>query len=222
MQRVGWGDTSPGSRSPAPVVDWRCQTFQMNRIRKIGVLLVAFLLLGIILQDLNHFNRYGHIAPLGLHADVDVSKGDIGIEGITKLYEARLTNYGPLPARVTACDFISDASAHGTMVAYAVERWDNKLKGWKTLFEDEKSTFCRPYPLGIAQAHLFTKLLWPGQSILTSWEATAARGDFQLGDSARFSIFSAEAGDWRTTYPTAAFRIDELPHIADGPARVRH
>jgi hypothetical protein len=209
-------------RGSAPAVDWRCQTFQMNRIRKIGVLLVAFLLLAFILQELNHFCRYGHVAPLGLHADVDVTKGDIGIEGISKLYQARLTNYGPVPARVTACEFISDASEHGTMVAYAVERWDDQLKSWKTLSEDEKSTFCRPYPLGISQAHLFTKLLWPGQSISTNEEATAASGGFQLGDSARFSIFSAEAGDWRTTYPTAAFRLDELPRIAESPARMRH
>jgi hypothetical protein len=194
----------------------------MNRIRQIVVLFAAFLLLGVILQELNHFHRYGHIARFGLHADVDVSRANIGIEGISKLYQAKLTNYRPLPTRVTACDFITDASAHGTMVAYAVQRWDNQLKSWKTLSRDEKSTFCRPYPLGIAQAHLFTMLLWPGQSISTNEEATAARGGFQLGDSARFSIFSGEAGDWRTIYPTTAFRIDELPKIADSPPRVRH
>ena len=194
----------------------------MNRIRTAGVSLLALLLLGLILHELNHFCRYGHIAPLGLHADVVISRGDIGIEGISKLYEARLINYGPFPARVTACDFISDASAHGTMVAYAIERWDKQVGKWSTIVEEEKSTFCRPYPLGIAKAHLFSRLLWLGQSISTGEEATTARGGFQLGDSARFSVFSGEAGNWRTAFPTAAFRVDEIPRVEGVPLRVRH
>jgi hypothetical protein len=194
----------------------------MNRIQNACVLLIVLLFLALILHELNHFYRYGHLVPLGLHADVVVSKGDIGIEGISKLYEAKLTNYGPLPAKVTACDFITDASARGTMVAYAVDQWDNRLKKWKTVVEFEESTFCRPYPLGISEARLFSTLLWPGQSISTGEEATAARGDFQLGDNARFSVFSGKAGDWKTAFPTAAFRIDELPNIEDGSLRVRH
>lgn len=194
----------------------------MNRIRQVGFLLITLCFLGLTLHEFNHFHRYGHLVPLGLHADVDVSNGDIGIEGISKLYAARLTNHGPLPARVMACDFITDASAHGTTVAYAVEQWDNRLKKWKTVVEYGESTFCRPYPLGISQARLFSTLLWPGQSISTGEEATAARGGFQLGDNARFSVFSGKAGDWRSTFPTAAFRIDEAPKIEDGSLRVRH
>jgi hypothetical protein len=193
----------------------------MSRIRKAALLLFALGLLGFIFHELNHFCRHGHLVPLGLHADVVVSHGDIGIGGISKLYEARLTNYGPFPARVTACDFITDASEHGTMVAYAVERWDNSSKKWKTVVEHDAATFCRPYPLGISQAHLFSTFLWPGQSISTGEEASAARG-FQLGDKARFSVFSQRAGDWTTTFPTAAFPIDEIPKNEDDSLRVRH
>ena len=185
----------------------------MNGIQKIGVLLLALLLVALLLHEFHHFDRYGHFVPLGLHADIVASKGDIGLEGITKLYEATLTNYGVLPAKVTACDFTTDASAHGTKVAYVVEQWDGRQNKWKTV-EYEEPPFCRPYPLGISEARLFSALLWPGQSISTGKEATAARGGFQIGDYARFLVFSGKAEDWRKAFPTAAFRIDELPTYA--------
>ena len=187
----------------------------MNRVQKTGVLLLMLFAAVLVLHELNHFDRYGHLVGLGLHADAVVSKGDAGYEGITKLYQARLTNYGLLPVKVTACDFTTDASVHGTMVAYAAEKWDSRQNKWKTV-ESGESTFCRPYPLGIiSEARLFSALLWPGQSISTRKEATAARGSFQIGDYARFSVFSGKAGDWRKALPTAAFRIDEPGKLGD-------
>jgi hypothetical protein len=194
----------------------------MSRLRKAGVLLIALVSLGVAFVELNHYYRYGHLAPFALHADAVVRKGDIGIEGISKLYEARLTNYGLYPVKVTVCDFISDAFAHGTMAAYAVERWNRQVGKWETVVVWDKSKFCRPYPLGIVQASLRRKLLWPEQSLWTGEEATAAREGFQVGDSARFSVFSGDAGDWRTALPTSAFRIDERPRFEEVPFRVRH
>jgi hypothetical protein len=172
----------------------------------------ALLLVVLLLHELHHFDRYGHLVRLGLHADLIVSKGDSGLEGITKLYEARLTNYGLLPAKVTACDFIFNA-AHGTKVAYVVEQWDRRQNKWKTV-EFGEPPFCRPYPLGISEAHLYSALLWPGQSIGTGKEATSARDSFQIGDYARLSVFSGKKGDWRNAFPTPAFRIDEHPTYA--------
>jgi hypothetical protein len=93
---------------------------------------------------------------------------------------------------------------------------------WETVVVWDKSKFCRPYPLGIVQASLRRKLLWPEQSLWTGEEATAAREGFQVGDSARFSVFSGDAGDWRTALPTSAFRIDERPRFEEVPFRVRH
>jgi hypothetical protein len=191
------------------------KALQMKHVQKAGVLLLMFSAAALLLLELNHFHRYGHLVGLGLHADAVVSKGDAGYEGITKLYQARLTNYGLLPATVTACDFTTDASVHGTIVAYAVEKWDSRQKKWTTV-EFGESTFCRPHPLGIiSEAHLFSTLLWPGQSISTTKEATSARHVFQIGDYARFSVFSGTVGDWRNTLPTAAFRIDEPGKIGD-------
>jgi hypothetical protein len=206
----------------APRAGWRCPTDCMNTLQKAAVSLIAVASVGLITLESTHFYRYGHFVGPALHADVIVGKGDIGIEGISKLYEAKLTNYAPFPVKVKACDFISDASAPGTMVAYAVERWDRQLGKWAKVVEWDESLFCRPYPLGIAQAHLISKWLWPGQSISTGEEATAARRGFDLGDSARFSVFYGAAGDWKFSLPTGAFRIDELPKFEELPLRVRH
>jgi hypothetical protein len=194
----------------------------MNTLQKVAVSLLAVASVGFMILESIHFYRYGHFVRPTLHADVLVGKGDIGIEGISKLYEAQLTNYAPFPVKVKACDFISDASASGTMVAYAVERWDRQLGKWAKVVEWNELSFCRRYPLGIAEAHLISKWLWPGQSISTGEEATAARGGFDLGDSARFSVFYDAAGDWKSSLPTEAFRIDELPKFEELPLRVRH
>jgi hypothetical protein len=186
----------------------------MGRVQKTGLLLLMCFATVVLLHELIHLDRYGHLVRFGLHADLVVSKGDIGLEGITKLYEARLTNYGLLPAKVTACDFTTYASAHGTKVAYTVEQWDSRQNKWMPV-EYGEPPFCRRYPLGnISEARLFSALLWPGQSIATGKEATAARGGFQIGDHARFSVFTGKAGDWRSAFPTPAFRIDELPTYA--------
>jgi len=190
----------------------------MGRVQKTGVLLLMFFITVLLLHEVIHLDRYGHLVRFGLHADLVVSKGANGLEGITKLYEARLTNYGLLPAKVTACDFTTDASAHGTKVAYTVEQWDSRQNKWKPVVEfGDEPPFCLRYPGGnISEARLFLALLWPGQSIATDKEATAARRGFQIGDHARFSVFTGKAGDWRNAFPTPAFRIDEqeLPMYA--------
>jgi hypothetical protein len=96
----------------------------MSTLQKVGVFLIAATSLGVIIQESIHFYRYGHFVLPTLHADTVVRTGDIGIEGISKLYEAKLTNYAPVPVKVTACDFISDASVsrhHGRVCRRAME-----------------------------------------------------------------------------------------------------
>src|ERR1700723_671754 len=87
-----------------------------------------------------------------LSAEVVTRSEDIGIPGITKMYEATLTNRGFLPVRVMQCDFLDDTMSPGTMVAYAVQRWNDGRKQWDTIVEFGKSQFCKPYPLGIVKA----------------------------------------------------------------------
>jgi hypothetical protein len=191
---------------------------EMTLSARIGVLTATLLVLPISLLELGHLIRFGHFLPFGLHADVVVSKADYGIDGITKAYEAKLTNYGILPARITACDFIDDAMSHGTLVGSTVEKWDPSARKWESIFKRDKSAFCQPYPLGMIETHVITKRLWLGQSISTGEEATAARDIFSIGDKARFVVFARDG----LAFPTAAFSIDEHPIRPDVPYRVRH
>jgi hypothetical protein len=185
---------------------------------KIGLLTAAVLLLPISLLQLGHLIRFGHFFPFGLHADVTVRKVDYGIEGVTKAYEARLTNYGITPAKAIACDFIDDTMSYGTLVGSQVQKWDPSANKWEDAFKAEKSSFCRPYPLGMIETHVITKRLWFLQSISAGEEATAARDIFAIGDKARFLVFAADDN----ALPTVAFSIDEHPITSGVPYRVRH
>jgi hypothetical protein len=157
----------------------------------------------------------------GLQAEVTVDNADIGIPGISKMYEARLINRGLWPIRVHYCAFVDDSMSPGTMVAYAVERWENTLGSWKTIVRASGADFCRPYPLGIVKASLKSRLLWPGQSLSTEEEATAARDGFNIGDRARFVVFAGEPEDSSSAIATPDFIIDEHRQT-DVPLRIRH
>jgi hypothetical protein len=156
----------------------------------------------------------------GLRAEVTVDNADIGIPGISKMYEARLLNQGPWPIRVHYCAFVDDTNSPGTMVAYAVERWDQDSRSWKTIVKASGADFCKPYPLGIVRANLKSRLLWPGQSLSTGEEATAARDGFNIGDRARFVIFPGPEGS-SSGVATSNFIIDEHRQT-DEPLRIRH
>lgn len=198
-------------------MSWRTWT-----LLGIGLLAVATVAGRVAFFHWRHSYDYGHRAPLGLHADVIVRSGSIGIPGVTKTYEAELNNLGFLPTRVTRCEFVDDASSHGTMIAYAVERWDGSLSGWKTVVNLNEASFCKPYPPGIVWARVTTRWLWPGQRLTTGEEATAAREPFGKGDSARFVVYGRAGDPKPEPVPTAAFQIDETPSTEAGAFRVRH
>jgi len=157
----------------------------------------------------------------GLRAEVVTSKADIGIPGISKIYDARLVNRGIWPVRVSYCDFISDNSTRGKMIGYSVERWDSMARKWTTIVDVHGADFCKPYPLGIVEARLTSTLLWPGQSLSTGEEATAARDAFNVGDRARFVVFRGTSEDSTSAVATPDFVIDEHRQT-DVPLRVLH
>jgi hypothetical protein len=163
------------------------------------------------------FHRY----PRDLRAEVHVEKADLGIPGITKVYDASVTNYGRVPVRVIRCDFIDDTMSHGVEVAYAIQRWDEKAKQWQQILGASRKSFCHPYPLGVIRANLRTAWLWPGHSLSIGEEATAARDDLKIGDRVRFVIFTAEPGDYSSSIATEEFTIDEHS-TSDVDFRVRH
>jgi hypothetical protein len=156
-----------------------------------------------------------------LSAQLVVTNADIGIPGISKMYAARLVNRGFWAVRISHCDFVDDTLSPGKIVAYAVQRWDDAAKRWTTVVEASTSEFCKPYPLGIVKANVTSALLWPGQSLTTGEEATAARDAFHVGDRSRFVVFWGTAGDYSKAVTTAEFVIDEYPRT-QVPLRVRH
>lgn len=188
----------------------------MRWLRVTGLVMCLLALLGAVWFVAGY--RYG---VNGLRPRLIERQANIGIPGVSKMYEAVIANEGLLPARITRCDYVDDTLSPGQMVAYAVQRWDSQKQRWETLVGLDRETFCKPYPLGIVKAELVEAWLWPGQSLSAGDEATAARGGFDLGDHARFVIFLREAGDYARSVTTQAFTIDERPTI-DVDLRVRH
>ena len=188
----------------------------MGMRHRAALLLIAAVLVSIIgVVEFRHRSTFGHFVPLALHADYTVAEGDIGIPGITKLYDAHITNFGIFPRRIERCEFVTDASASGVSVGYRLQQWDATSHGWHTVV-DASSTYCRPYPLGMVEARLVSKLLWPGETLSTGEEATGAR-DGLKGHDIRFAVVANGYG-----FPTASFVIDEQVQRPDVDYRVRH
>ncbi len=184
----------------------------MNTRRKVGVLLIATASLGAIIHESIHFFRFGHLAPIGLHADAVVTTSSelLGVDGVAKIYDARLTNYGVFPATITACDYLNFASLHDTMVAYYVERRDPQLGRWNVVTEwgaYGSRLFCRP-SFEVTETHLVRRRLWPGESISVGGVVPAQRPGFHVGDDGRFTIFLGALGDRNTALSTAPFRVE--------------
>lgn len=169
-----------------------------------------------------HYADFGHFVPIGLHADVIVHHADIGIPGITKMYEARITNYGLIPVLVERCTFVSDTMEPGVIVAYNIERWDSTGQAWKLTHEFAKPNFCSPVPLSMGMTHWQRTWLWPGQSLSTGEEATGAR--FRKGDRIRFAVITDVTGSTskEAAYTTWPLTIDEQTLDPDTGYRVRH
>ena len=188
----------------------------MSKRLRAAVLLLAAILVSVIgVVEVRHRVIFGHFAPLTLHADVSVANGDIGIAGITKLYDANVTNFGIFPRRIERCEFVTDASAPGVSVGYRLQQLDMASHRWQTVV-DAASEYCRPYPLGIIKARLTSKLLWPSQTLSTGQEATAARGNLK-GRTMRFAVVAKGR-----EFPTSSFVIDEQIEGSDTKYRVRH
>jgi hypothetical protein len=195
------------------------------RIVKLFVLtLVAVSALGMGYVEGLHWIGYGHLIPIGLHADIEVHSGSTGIPGVTKTYEAILTNYGVLPASIEKCSYTSDISGIFTKLAYNIERWNSSRGAWETVETLASPDFCTPAPLRMANTRWDHLWLNPGQSLSTEEESTGARGSFRKGDKLRFVIVTEVSVPAlnNASYPTQPFTLDEQV-IDDGvPYKIRH
>ena len=178
-------------------------------------MLAAVLISVIGAVETRHRLIFGHFAPLTLHADVSMENSDTGIPGITKVYDAHVTNFGIFPRRIERCEFVTDALAPGVSVGYRLQRWEMASRRWQTLL-DAASEYCHPYPLGMIKARLRSKLLWPGQTLSIGAETTGARDNLK-GQRMRFAVVANGR-----EFPTFSFVIDEQIEGTDMNYRVRH
>lgn len=171
-----------------------------------------------------HYRQYKHFVAYGLHADVVIEDASIGIPGQTKLYWAKLSNFGIFPVKLASCDFITDAMDRETGYPYAVQRWNPSSNSWDTISEINGDVFCEPAPLSKVKADVVYKRLWPGKSVETEWEATGAREPFQKGDKARFVVFRTtdKTIAWETAVPSVPFIIEDDVERGDTSFRVKH
>jgi hypothetical protein len=193
----------------------------MSRIRKAAIVFGVLLFLGLFLHELRHFYRYGHFAPLGLHADVTVATSNdvTGVEGTAKIYRAQLTNYGLFPTDLLVCSE-RVAGAAMTEVNYIVERRDHQSGDWRIVPEWDFSGYrllCRPV-FEVTDQYVVPLRLWPGQSIRVGEGIPAQLGGFHVGDDGRFTIFLNADGNKTSAVSTPAFRVDqEVKNKVPGP-----
>jgi len=183
----------------------------MRTAKKTAFVLVCFFVPACCVPELVHVTRFGHFAPLGLHADVIVRKADYGIPGISKVYEPRLSNFGIAPETVMVCRVKEDwdSASYVREVGNSIEKWDPKSKQWESIFGGRDKSFgCR---------HPTAERLWPLQSLSGGDVAVAGYDIFSIGDHARFVVFPGIS----KAIPTASFLIDEHQTVEGVPFRVR-
>ncbi len=185
----------------------------MNFLQKVVVSLIAAASVSFMTLESIHFYRYGHFAPLGLHADVVVTTSNelLGVDGAGKIYEASLTNYGVFPTTIVVCDYLNNVSRHGSMLNYIVESREPQSNRWRYVpeWDDYGSRlFCRP-SFEVTATHLVRRRLWPGQKIKVGGGVPAQLGGFRIGDDGRFTIFLEADGNGLKTLSTIAFCVDQ-------------
>jgi len=183
-------------------------------------------ILYVVMLEVMHRKHYGHYFSYGAHIDQLNEDFNIGIPGQRKLYWARLFNFGVLPMKVTACDYITDALQPGTELPYAIQRYDPLTKTWQTVLDFEKEYFCTPAPTSTIKDDIVSRWIWPGTGInVMEGEATGARDHFQKGDLARFVVFTniRKGNQWESAIFSEPFEIQDQVIREEGDSfRVKH
>ena len=184
----------------------------MNKRLTYPILLVGATLVGLAL-----LRPRAHLVNAETHLTVQAEENaaDIGIPGITKMYAAQLKNTGHDPVSVRVCDAVTDGMVQEISVAYAVERWDEGSKEWRSCWRVPDREFCRPTPTGIFEGHVREMQLLPGQTVSTNESAVQAVGGVHLGDRLRFIVFPYSK-DPHAYISSGPFQVDERPSGSEG------
>src|SRR5260370_29970101 len=100
-----------------------------------------------------------------LHAEYTVETADIGIPGVTKMYDARLVNSGRAPVRVEICAYIDDAGGGGDAPAFFVQKYDGESATWETILDASNARTCHPFPLRCVTARVKNRWVLPGPPV---------------------------------------------------------
>jgi hypothetical protein len=145
-----------------------------------------------------------------LEVEVISRPTQIGIPGITKMYEALLKNEGTSPVKVRVCDAVDDGMHRHIYLAHTIERWDSESRRWKAFWQIPSQEFCRPYPTGIINGQIVDVSLDPGRSLSTGEIAIQAADNLQLGDRLRFVVFPYSDVE-KAWVASPDFLVDERP-----------
>lgn len=166
-----------------------------------------------------HYMLRGHLAPFGLHADVQWDEAELAPGWRPRLHWVEVTNFGIWPTSFIACRYETDTLSPGMELAWALQRWNDRQRAWEVRELPGERDWCdpRPFPTSRGPARISSKRLWPGETARAMlWEVVRARGDFELGASARFVVFRSlsEPERWNTAVTSPPFRVEGEPSLA--------
>jgi hypothetical protein len=185
----------------------RRQIYQLRGMLKASVAVAGLLVTPVVIHEVHHFKRYGHLAPFGLHADftTTTSQDILGVRGTATIYQARSANYG-VPAPMVVCDYL-DSGMPATMVNSVVERQRSSNGPWEVVPEWSRlRPFCRR-SFEVTETHLVRHRLWPGRTVELG-EAIPAQNGFRVGDHGRFT-FLPRGDDFSDSVSTVSFYVGE-------------
>ena len=182
----------------------------MLQTRKWIVVCVSMAVVATASSSCNRRRRAVVAGPARLEVEVSANPAQIGIPGITKMYEGHLKNVGEASVKVRVCDAVSDAMQREIHVVHTIERWDSESQGWKELWRIPRQEFCRPYPTGIIEGRIVEVSLAPGQTVSTGEIAIQASDNLRLGDRLRFVVFPYSDGE-TVRLASPGFPVDERP-----------
>lgn len=186
---------------------------------RIAAAAVMLILIVLVTIEFRHDLRFGPFLEPALHADYTVGGLDLVIPGITKVYDATLTNFGLIPPSLFACEFVTMPWDMEVNLRLQSSNGLGPLKLGQRRCSRQRRLSANPFLSGLSKGKVVGRRLWPGQSLSIGEEATAA--GFQNGDVVRLVLFAGQPWSVTSGYPTPGFEIHEQI-TTTVPLRVRH
>jgi hypothetical protein len=123
-------------------------------------------------------------------------------------YRASVVNEGLLPVFVDTCDFVEDSMARVIVIPDVIQRFGAESGAWSTALERRG---CYEPPEGTHEKKLTPKLLWPRQTISSTYffpNVGFPGFPFKHGDKFRFLVFTGIPAHGSEALTSREFTID--------------